>query len=135
MRLKSDEKQVLAAIAGGRSYEGVAGVDRLDSIVRKFITHGFVASGAITARGLHVASTIELPQEQEPDGTIHGQSESNLADQIDGASVAADQGGTGDRVIESGIGPDDEAAERPVDFANDGLPAVPKPVRKTRSNG
>lgn len=135
MRLKSDEQQVLAAIAGGRSYENVAGVDRLDSILRKFITHGLVAGGAITARGLHVASTIEVPQENEPDGTIHGQSESDLADQIDGASVAADQGIAEDGTVEPGSGPDVETAERPADFADDGLPTVPKPVRKTRSNG
>jgi hypothetical protein len=132
MRLKSDEQQVLAAIAGGRSYENVAGVDRLDSILRKFQSHGFVASGDITSRGLHVASTIELPQEQEPDGTIHGQPESSLADQIDGTSVTEGQGFDAGGTVESGNGPDVKAAERPSDSTDGGLSAVPKPSRKSR---
>lgn len=129
MRLKSDEQEALAAIARGEVF---ACVGRLRSIVKKLESYGFVASGAITARGLHVASSIETPQEQEPDGTIYGQSEPDLADQIDGASVTEDQGIAGGRIVEPGSGPDAEAEKRPADLANDGIHAVSRAGRKAR---
>lgn len=122
MRLKSDEQAVLLQFAENGMYDGDLLLSRLTSILKKFETHGFLNGDEITARGLHVASKLTpTQQETAPNGDIHGQPESYLEPQPDGAVAEEDQGTSLDRVDEPGIGPDAEASKRPDDSGGGGL--------------
>lgn len=99
MKLKSDEQRALIALASGKQIIG-SNLDRRLSILSKFHGCGFTnPDNSLTQRGLHVAASLNIEQEQN--GDVQGSDRARVDSQSGPRDSGRDQAKASDRDCES----------------------------------
>lgn len=110
MRMKSDEQQVLLALAAGQQPSDGT-MDRQVAILTKFGRCGLTnPDQSLTKRGKHIAAGLQLLQDS--DASFHGQIGARMASGSGSGNSGRNQAGPRNPDRESGARPDAKTAKR-----------------------